>query len=94
MDKTLVRLLRAKVFNGIRPKNITHQSMSGRFAESIKLSIVTVRPFVLDAIYFRRTFRISSMVFNSGDRPPCMQRNCLFIIAAKGRAQKDSIHAS
>ncbi len=42
----------------------------------------------------RLTARMSSKVFNSGDRPPCMHKNCLFMTAANGSAQKDSIHAS
>lgn len=40
------------------------------------------------------TLRMSSIVFSSGDRPPWIQRNCLFMMAARGREQKDSIHAS
>ena len=40
------------------------------------------------------TLRMSSIVCSSGDSPPCMQRNCLFMIAASGRAQKDCKHAS
>ena len=40
------------------------------------------------------TALMSSSVFNSGERPPWMQRNCLFMMAAKGNAQKDSMHAS
>jgi hypothetical protein len=40
VEKTFVRLFCAKVFDGISPKNITHQSVGGRFAESIKLSVI------------------------------------------------------
>ena len=40
------------------------------------------------------TARRSSRVFNSGESPPCMQRNCLFMMAARGSAQKDSMQAS
>lgn len=35
----------------------------------------------------------SSRVFNSGLSPPWMHRNCLFMTAARGRVQKDSMHA-
>ena len=41
-----------------------------------------------------RTARKSSRVLSSGESPPCMQRNCLFMMAARGRAQKDSMQAS
>src|SRR6267154_1635529 len=40
------------------------------------------------------TLRISSIVRNSGDMPPCMHKNCLFKIAMRGKAQNDSMHAS
>ena len=36
----------------------------------------------------------SSIVWSSGDIPPCMYKNCLFMIAAGGSAQNDSMHAS
>lgn len=41
-----------------------------------------------------RTDFKSSNVCNSGLKPPWMQRNCLFITAAKGNEQKLSIQAS
>lgn len=37
---------------------------------------------------------MSSRFVISGDSPPCTQRNCWFISAAKGRQSKASIHAS
>jgi hypothetical protein len=40
------------------------------------------------------TFRISSRVCKSGERPPWTQKNCLFMTAASGRAQNEFIHAS
>jgi len=40
------------------------------------------------------TFRISSKVCNSGERPPWTQKNCLFMMAANGRAQNEFMHAS
>lgn len=42
----------------------------------------------------RFTFRISSRVCKSGERPPWTQKNCLFMTAANGRAQKEFMHAS
>lgn len=42
----------------------------------------------------QRTLLRSSRVCNSGLSPPCIQRNCLFMIAARGNAQKDSMQAS
>ena len=38
-----------------------------------------------------RTARMTSVVFSS---PPCIHRNCLFMTAASGRVQNDSMHAS
>lgn len=35
----------------------------------------------------------SSRVWSSGDRPPWIHRNCLFMIAAKGKLQNDSMQA-
>ena len=35
----------------------------------------------------------SSSVLSSGERPPWIHRNCLFMTAARGRLQKDSIQA-
>lgn len=62
---------------------------------SLNLSICKA---VLDRYHFRTsialTLRKSSRVFSSGDKPPWMQRNCLFMIAAKGREQNDSMQAS
>jgi len=40
------------------------------------------------------TLRMSSIVCSSGDIPPCMHRNCLFMTAARGNAQNDSMQAS
>jgi hypothetical protein len=40
-----------------------------------------------------RTLRISSKVLSSGDSPPWIQRNCLFITAARGKLQNESIQA-
>lgn len=37
---------------------------------------------------------MSSNVLISGDNPPCTQRNCWFIKAARGRQSNASIHAS
>ena len=40
------------------------------------------------------TFLMSSRVCSSGERPPCTQRNCWFMIAASGRQSNASMHAS
>lgn len=42
----------------------------------------------------RSIARMSSSVKISGLRPPWTQRNCLFMTAASGRQQNDSIAAS
>ena len=41
-----------------------------------------------------RTLFKSSRVCSSGLSPPCMHKNCLFMTAASGNAQKESMHAS
>lgn len=41
-----------------------------------------------------RTLLRSSKVWSSGLKPPCIHRNCLFMTAASGKAQKDSMQAS
>ena len=38
--------------------------------------------------------RVLSVVFGSGDSPPCMQRNCLLMMAASGSEHNDSMQAS
>jgi hypothetical protein len=40
------------------------------------------------------TARRSSSVTRSGDNPPWTQRNCLFMTAARGRLQNESMQAS
>ena len=40
------------------------------------------------------TFLMSSRLNISGDSPPCTQRNCWFMTAARGRQSKDSMQAS
>lgn len=40
------------------------------------------------------TLRISSRVLSSGERPPWIQKNCLFMIAARGSAQNEFMQAS
>ena len=40
------------------------------------------------------TFLISSRVKISGERPPWTQRNCWFMMAARGRQSNESIHTS
>jgi len=41
-----------------------------------------------------RTLFKSSRVWSSGLNPPCIHKNCLFITAARGSAQNESMQAS
>lgn len=44
--------------------------------------------------YFTVTFLMSSSVWISGESPPCTQRNCWFIRAARGRQSNASMQES
>jgi hypothetical protein len=70
MEETLSRLLRPKVFDGIGPEDVAHQAMSGRFSEAINLQSSYVSEDNGHAKPECLTFRKSSSVFSSGDKPP------------------------
>jgi hypothetical protein len=89
-------LLLPEVFNRVRPQDIAHEAMCWWFSKAVNLSVrgrINFEP-VGAGKYITPTARMSSSVLNSGERPPWMQRNCLFMIAASGSAQKDSMQAS
>ena len=92
MHKAIRCLFLPKVLNGIRPEDIAHQAMSWWFVEAVDL--VGIQKSTSGRNKQKLTARRSSRVFNSGESPPCMQRNCLFMMAARGSAQKDSMQAS
>ena len=94
VDEALVGLLRAEVLERVCPQQITHEAVRRRFPEAVDLRRAggSARQVLQTALPL--TFRRSSSVCSSGERPPWMQRNCLFMMAASGRVQKASMHAS
>jgi hypothetical protein len=91
MDEEIGCFLLTKLFQWIGPEDVAHQALSGRFPETINLRPVSNAPQLRPA---QLTFFRSSRVWSSGLKPPCIHRNCLFMTAAKGRAQKESMQAS
>lgn len=91
VDEEVVSLFLPELFERIGPEDVAHQSVCGWFAETINLrqSEVETNLPVLQRTLFR-----SSNVWSSGLRPPCIHKNCLFMTAANGRAQNESMHAS
>ena len=85
-------LFLSELFQWICPENVAHKTVGGRFAEAIDLN--ELAKTAVCATLKQLTLLMSSNVCNSGLRPPCIHKNCLFITAANGKAQKDSIHAS
>jgi hypothetical protein len=98
VDKVFSTLLLPKVFHRVGPKDIAHETVRWWLTEAIDLGEIVVKPQTSKTgstvKWDLHTTRRSSRVFNSGERPPCIQRNCLFMTAARGRAQKESMHAS
>jgi hypothetical protein len=87
MDKRVVVLLVAKLLERVGPEDVTHEAVGRRFPEAVDLwALSVIRTHRRSG---GRTVRRSSRVLSSGERPPWMQRNCLFMTAASGRAQKD-----
>lgn len=56
--------------------------------------LLKTRKLLIRKIACHYTFLMSSKVWISGERPPCTQRNCWFINAAKGKQSKASMQAS
>lgn len=90
MHVELASLFLAEFFKRIGPEDIAHQAMSWRFSEAIDL----IRSARGSLCSVARTALMSSRVCNSGLNPPWIHRNCLFMIAANGSEQNDSIQAS
>jgi hypothetical protein len=96
VHKVLRATLLAKVLDRVGPQYIAHESGRRRLAKSIELQ----------GGHRSRgrseggdegeglTLRMSSIVCSSGEIPPCMHKNCLFMTAARGNAQNDWIQAS
>lgn len=66
--------------------NIYRQNVLGAEVRQWSCSMM-LKPFPL-------TFLMSSKVCISGESPPCTQRNCWFMRAARGRQSNASIHES
>ena len=96
MNKTFSGFLLTKIFNRISPQNIAHQSLGRGLAKSVNLDGCIYQNYWKRVCCLKQihTTRMSSRVLSSGDNPPCMHKNCLFMIAASGKAQNDSMHAS
>src|SRR6266404_2231703 len=96
MHEVLWAPLLPKTLDGVRPQYVAHESRSWRLTEPVQLRKQHATKMGKDKGRGARglTLRMSSIVCNSGDSPPCTHKNCLFMIAARGRAQKDSMHAS
>jgi hypothetical protein len=91
VHEEIVRLLLPEFLERISPQDIAHQPVGWRLSEAVNLAQVSSgSPNNLEILTLLR----SSNVWSSGLRPPCIHRNCLFIIAANGSAQNDSMQAS
>jgi hypothetical protein len=95
------RPTRFPILRRIGPKDIAHHSRVAGLAEPIELSTrqcpCPQERRKVGAGWPRRTFCRSSIVSNSGERPPCAQKNCLFTTAARGMAWKartDALYTS
>lgn len=95
VDEPVRVLLVPKLLERVRPEHVAHEPVRWRLAEAIDLRRPrsALHPGTQHALG-RRTERRSSSVLSSGLSPPWMQRNCLFMTAASGRVQNDSMHAS
>lgn len=91
VDEKIISFLLSKLLEWISPENVAHEAMCRWFAESINLFPVSEASAM--RLEPRTPFR-SSKVWSSGLNPPCMHRNCLFMTAARGRAQNESMQAS
>ena len=91
VDEEVVCLFLTKLFERIGPQDVAHEAMCGWLAETVDLE-KSVPPMVV-CVLPRTLFR-SSSVWSSGLSPPCIHKNCLFMTAARGSAQKASMQAS
>jgi hypothetical protein len=91
VNEEVIRLFLSKLLKRIGPEDVAHEAMCRRFSETVDLekSADSSQNSSIPLTLFR-----SSRVWSSGLRPPCMHRNCLFMTAARGSAQKESMHAS
>lgn len=87
----VVRLFLSELLERVGPQDVAHEAVCRWFAEPVDLkeSAMPTTVHVLSHTLFR-----SSRVWSSGLNPPCMHKNCLFMTAARGSAQKASMQAS
>ena len=107
MREVLRVFLISKIFQWIRPQQITHGTKCWGLLEAIKLKDTEIISYTTKTLFriieelngfegydAKITFFMSSSVCISGERPPCTQRNCWFIMAANGKQSKASMQAS
>ncbi len=74
MDEWVWDLFRSKLFQWIRPQDITHESAGRRFPEAVDLRHIRLQleyhASQRKQRYHQLTIRKSSNVFNSGLNPP------------------------
>ena len=93
-DKTDRNLQRAPLSNPFSQggnwfrKTVNRREGEPYFKPSGRASL----PFLLGSLNLS-ILCISATFLILGDSPPCTQKNCLFTMAARGKASKDSIHA-
>jgi hypothetical protein len=91
VNKEVVSLFLSEFLERVSPEDVAHEAMGWRLPETVNLQRSAVVP---EALQEAHTLFRSSNVWSSGLNPPCIHRNCLFMTAAKGNAQKESMHAS
>ena len=92
MNEEIVGLLLTELLKWVGPENVAHEAVGGWLAETVNLQ-KKVRNNAEWGADPRTLFK-SSRVCSSGLNPPCMHKNCLFMTAARGNAQNESMHAS
>ena len=70
VNKTVGSLFLTKVFDGVRPQDITHETLGGWLAEAVDLREGAHKKCSRRSENDSLTLRMSSRVFNSGERPP------------------------
>ena len=88
LDKVAVGTFLAKSLQTRASRTSSHES-EARGSDSTKQNKLTENETTL-----KNTLRKSSRELSSGERPPWMQRNCLFITAASGSVLKEARQAS
>jgi len=91
---TVSSILRVVCVNDGQQAIALKEPASRLVGENVRAAVahVIIRK-ALSPLFFSK-IRMSSKVLSLGEIPPWTQKNCLFIIAARGGAQNESKHAS